>query len=99
MVNWAKWFKIQLHKEMIVVQRKARKVRNSLIKPTLILVEKHYDALEYTKEDEKEPIAHFQRLKKTRKMMLRVPSIPLVSVNLVATSSQVEILPMEEEQV
>lgn len=68
-INWAKWFTVRLHKEMIVVQRKARKVRNSLIKPTLILVEKHYDALEYTKEDEKEPIAHFQRLKKTRKMM------------------------------
>ncbi len=60
---------------------------------------KHYDALEYTKEDEKEPIVHFQYLKETRKMMLPMPSIPLTSVNLVATSSQVKILHVEEEHV
>jgi hypothetical protein len=63
-----------------------------LIELALILVAKHYDALEYTKEDEKKPIAHFQHLKKTRKMTLQVPSIPLIGVNLVATSSHVEIL-------
>jgi hypothetical protein len=43
---------------MIVAQRKVRKVRNSLIGLTFTLVAKHYVALEYTKEDEEEPIAH-----------------------------------------
>ncbi len=41
-VNWAKWFKVQLHKEMIVIQKKARKVGNNLIGLAFTLVAKHY---------------------------------------------------------
>jgi hypothetical protein len=41
-VNWAKWFKVQLHKEMIAIQKKAKKVRNNLIGLALTLVAKHY---------------------------------------------------------
>ncbi len=52
MVNWAKWFKVRLHKEMIAIQRKARRVGNNLISLALILVVKHYTTLEYTKEGE-----------------------------------------------
>jgi len=60
---------------------------------------KHYVALKYIEEDESELIAHFQRLKKTRMMMLRVPSIPSIRVNLVPMLSHVEILHVEEEHV
>jgi hypothetical protein len=52
MVNWAKWFKVKLHKDMIVVQRKAGKIGNNLLGLAFTLVVKHYSALEYTKEDE-----------------------------------------------
>jgi hypothetical protein len=72
---------------MIVVRRKVRKVRNSLIGPTLTLVEKHYVASKYIKEDEQKKFNFFQRPKKTKKQTLRVPSIPSMGVNLVATSS------------
>jgi hypothetical protein len=68
--NWVEWFKVQLHKEMIVIQKKARKVRNSLIGCALTLVIKYYVALEYAEEDEKEPIVFLQRPKKKRKRML-----------------------------
>lgn len=54
--NWVEWFKVQLHKEMIIIQRKARKVGNSLIGRAFTLVIKYYVALEYVEEDEKEPI-------------------------------------------
>jgi len=47
-----------------------------LIGLALPLVAKHYAALKYTKEDEEEPIAFLQCLKKTRNRMFRVPSIP-----------------------
>jgi hypothetical protein len=98
-INWFEWFKVQLHKEMIVVQRKARKVRNSLVGPIFILMAKYYNAVEYMEEDEAEPITHLQRQKKTRKRMLQVPSIPSIGVNLVAGSSQEEFPPKEEEVV
>jgi hypothetical protein len=51
-VNCTEWFKVILHKEMIVVQRRVGKVRNNLVGLVLTLVMKHYSALEYTKEDE-----------------------------------------------
>ncbi len=57
-VNWAKWFKVQLQKEMIAISKKAKKVGNSLIGPVFTLVAKHYVALEYIEEDEEEPIAY-----------------------------------------
>lgn len=41
-VNWAKWLKVQLHKEMIAIQKKARKVGNNLIGLARTLVAKHY---------------------------------------------------------
>jgi hypothetical protein len=41
---------------MIIIQRKARKVGNSLIGRAFTLVIKYYVALEYVEEDEKEPI-------------------------------------------
>jgi hypothetical protein len=28
-INWVEWFKVQLHKEIIIFQRKAGKVGNS----------------------------------------------------------------------
>ncbi len=37
MVNWAEWFKVGLHKEVIVVHRKVGKIGNSLIGPILPL--------------------------------------------------------------
>ncbi len=70
-----------------------------MIGPTLTLMAKNYATLKYIEEDENELIPHFQCLKKTRKMMLRVPLIPSIGVNLVATSSHVEILHVEEEHV
>jgi hypothetical protein len=69
-VNWGEWFKVRLNKEMITIQMKARKVGNSLIGLALTLVAKHYVVLEYTKENEKEPITFSQRPKKTRKKTL-----------------------------
>ncbi len=69
-VNWAEWFKVRLHKEVIAIQRTAGKVGNSLIGPALTLIVKYYVALEYTKEDEEELIIFLQRPKKTRKKML-----------------------------
>jgi hypothetical protein len=69
-VNWVEWFKVQLHKEMITIQRKAKKVGNNLVGPTFTLVTKYYATLEYTKEDEEELIVHLQRPKKTRKRTL-----------------------------
>jgi len=86
-VNCIEWFKVILHKEMIVVQRKVGKVRNNLVGLVLTLVMKHYSALEYTKEDEEQPIGHFQCLINTRRRTLQVPSIPLIGINRVATSS------------
>lgn len=58
-INWVEQFKVRLHKEMITIQRKAKKVGNCLIEPTLTLVTKYYVVLEYAKEDEKEPIVFF----------------------------------------
>jgi hypothetical protein len=65
--NWAKWFKVRLHKEMVAVQGKVGKIGNSLVGPTLILVTKYYITLEYMKEDEEELITHLQCPKKTTK--------------------------------
>jgi len=70
MINWVEWFKVQLHKEMIVVQRKAGKAVNNLIGPTLTLVAKHYVASKYTKEDEQKPIVFLQHPKTARKQTL-----------------------------
>jgi hypothetical protein len=41
-ITWAKWFKVWLHKEMIIVQKKVGKVRSRKIGPTLTLVAKHW---------------------------------------------------------
>jgi hypothetical protein len=71
-VNWDEWFEIRLHAEMIIVQRKAREVRNNLIGLVFTLVAKHYITLKYIEEDEEESIAHLQCPKKTRKRMLGV---------------------------
>jgi hypothetical protein len=60
-------------------------------------VAKYYIALEYMEEDEEELIMHLQ-WKKTRKMMLWVPSIPSIGVNLFVGSSQEE-FPHKEEEV
>ncbi len=87
MVNCAEWFKVRLHKEMIVVQRRARKVRNNLDGLVLIMVMKHYNALKYTKENEEQPIGHLQCLINTRRRTFQVPSIPLIGINHVATLS------------
>jgi hypothetical protein len=51
------------------------------------LVAKCYATLKYIEKDKKEPIAHLQCPKKTRKRMFQIPLIPLIGVNLVATSS------------
>jgi hypothetical protein len=48
--NWVEWFKVRLHKDMVVVQRKARKIGNNLVGHALILIVKHYSALEYIEE-------------------------------------------------
>ncbi len=66
-----------------------------MIGPTLTLVAKHYTTLEYTKEDEEEPIAFLQCPKKTRKRTFQVPLIPSIGANLVAVSSREEILLVE----
>jgi hypothetical protein len=55
--------------------------------------------LKYPEENEMEPIIFFQHPKKTRKRKLWVSLIPSIGVNLVATSSQVEILHVEAEHV
>jgi hypothetical protein len=66
-VNWAEWFKVRLHKKMIVVHRKVGKVGNSLIGHALTFVTKYFDTLEYTKENENKLIIFLQCPKKTRK--------------------------------
>ncbi len=88
---------MRLHKKMIAIQRKARKVGNDLINLVLILVVKHYTTLEYTMEGEEWPIGHLQCPKKTRKRMFRITSIPLMGVNLIAPLSQQKFPPMEEK--
>jgi hypothetical protein len=47
-----------------------------LIGLALTLVAKHFAALKYTKEDEKEPIAFLQCIKKTRKRTNCFSSMP-----------------------
>jgi hypothetical protein len=59
LVNWVEWFKMRLHKEMIVVKRKVGKVGNYFVNPPFTLVAKYYSALEYTKEDKEQPIRHW----------------------------------------
>jgi hypothetical protein len=51
-VNWAECFKLWLHKEIIAIQKKARKVGNNLVGHALTLIAKHYAILEYIEEDE-----------------------------------------------
>jgi hypothetical protein len=76
-----------------------RKVINSLTRPTLSRVAKHYVALQYIEEDEEEPITFFQHPNKTMRRTFQVPAIPFGGTNLVATLSHVEILPMEKKHV
>ncbi len=78
-VNWVEWFKVWLHKKMIVIQKKVGKVGNNLFGLAFTFVTKYFDALEYTKEDEEKLIIFLRCPKKTRKT-LWVPSIPSIGI-------------------
>jgi hypothetical protein len=58
---------------MIIVQKKAKKVGNSLIGLAFTLVAKHYATLEYIKEDEDELIVVFNAQRKQGKRHFESP--------------------------
>lgn len=71
--NWVECFKVWLHKEIIIIQKKARKLGNNLVGHALALIAKHYATLEYIEKDEGLSIGQFHCQKITRKKNYEYP--------------------------